>query len=261
MSHDLSATRHAMVTGAAGAIGGALARALAVRASSARLTLIDKDTRGVEALARELGPRAVPLTWDLADTDALPDAYGDASRDEPVDVLLNCAGIMELRSFAGTPWSLGSRLLAIDFTSPMRLMSLAVPAMRARRAGLVVNLASLAGVLPLRGATFYGAAKAGLAAASEIARIELAPEGVHVLTVYPGPVASGLERHARAQVRSTFLARWIPVGDAAVLADRIVRAAESGAPRVVYPPFYVAAARALGVARAVTERLSPEPLQ
>jgi short-subunit dehydrogenase len=250
-----------MLTGAAGAIGGALARAVAVRAPSARLTLIDKDTRGVEALARELGPRAVPLTWDLADPEALPSAYADACRDQPVDALFNCAGIMELRTFAATPWSLGSRLLAVDFTSPMRLMSLAVPEMCTRGTGLVVNLTSLAGVVPLRGATFYGAAKAGLAMASEIARIELAPRGVHVLTVYPGPVASGLERHARAQVRRSFAARWIPVGDAVALADRIVRAAEAGAARVVYPPFYVAAARAIGVARAVTERLSPEPLQ
>jgi uncharacterized protein len=259
---ELSSARHALVTGAAGAIGGALARALAVRAPGARLTLVDKDVRGVEDLAREIGPRARAHVWDLAYPDELPAAYEAlTAADGELDVLVNCAGIMELRTFAGTPWSLGGRLLAIDFLSPMRLMSLALPSMRARREGVVVNLASLAGVVPIRGAGFYGAAKAGLAAASEIARIELARDGVHVVTVYPGPVSSGLERHARAQVPATFLSRWLPVGVAEPLAERIVRAAESRRPRVVYPPLYEVAARALAVTRVVTERLSPDPFE
>jgi short-subunit dehydrogenase len=258
MRVDVSVLRHVLVTGAAGAIGGALARAVHERAPRAKLTLVDKDARGVEALAREVGPQAVPLVWDLANPEDLPESFEDATANAPVDALFNCAGIMELRSFAGTPWSLGSRLLAIDFTSPLRLMNLAVPAMRAGRAGTVVNLASLAGILPLRGSSYYGAAKAGLAAASEIARIELASEGIHVLTVYPGPIASGLERHARSQVKSTLLTRWLPLGDAEALAARIVQALEDGAPRLVYPPLYVFAAGALGFSRRVTERWSPQ---
>jgi len=191
----------------------------------------------------------------------VPAAYAEAARGAPVDVLVNCAGIMELRSFAGTSWELGGDLLAIDLLSPLRLMALAVPAMRDARRGLVVNLASLAGLLPLRGSAYYGAAKAGLAMASEIARIELAPRGVRVLTVYPGPIASGLERHARAQVRATWFARNLPVGDAGALADRIVRAAHRGDARVVYPPLYVAAHEAIGLTRRITERFSPEPFE
>ena len=140
-------------------------------------------------------------------------------------------------------------------------MGLAVPGMCARGAGLVINVASLAGVLPIRGASFYGAAKAGIAAMSEIAHLELARDGVHVVTVYPGPVSSGLERHARAQVKGTLLARWLPVGDPAGLAARIVRGVCEGEARVVFPPFYVAAARALGLARFVTGRWSPEPFE
>ncbi len=106
---------------------------------------------------------------------------------EPVDVLVNCAGFMELVSFAGTSWELGRALIDVDLISPLRLMSLAVPGMRARGEGLVVNVASMAGLVPLRGSSYYGAAKAGLAMASEVARIELARDGVHVMTVYPAP--------------------------------------------------------------------------
>jgi short-subunit dehydrogenase len=261
MGFDLSKTRHALVTGAAGAIGSALARELSTRAPSAVLSLADNDARGVEALAADLGPLARPLVWDLARPDDLESLYGDATAEMPVDVLVNCAGIMELRSFAGTPWSLGSRLLAIDLVSPMRLMGLAAPAMRELGAGVIVNLASMAAMLPIRGSSFYGAAKAGLAMASEIARIELAADGVRVVTVYPGPIASGLERHARSQVEPSWIARTLPTGEAAPLAARIVRAIERRASRVVYPPVYVAAARALGIARTFTEHLSPATLE
>lgn len=261
MSFELSEARHVLVTGAAGAIGGALARALSAQTARARLTLVDQDARGVQTLARELGAAARAASWDLACPEELPAAYAAATEDCPVDVLVNCAGIMELRTFAGTPWALGSRLLNVDLVSPARLMSLAVPGMCARGSGLVVNVASLAGVLPIRGASFYAAAKAGIAALSEIAHLELATDGVHVVTVYPGPVSSGLERRARAQVRSTPVARWLPVGSAERLAARIVDAAQAREARVVFPPVYVVAAHALGLARAVTRRWSPQPFE
>ncbi len=198
--------------------------------------------------------------WDLSTPEALDALWAGVADAEPVDVLVNCAGIMELRSFAGTSWQLGGNLVAVDLVSPLRLMSLAVPGMRDRRAGVVINVASMAGLVPLRGASYYGAAKAGLAMASEIARIELAPAGVRVLTVYPGPVASGLERRARAQVEESWLAKWIPTGEPEALANRIVSALERGDPRVVYPPLYALAAGALGASRLVTERFSPQPV-
>jgi short-subunit dehydrogenase len=251
--------RHVLVTGAAGAIGGAVAEALARRAPGARLTLVDRDAPRLDEAARRLGAHAA--VWDLSEPDAIAPAWDAVVADVPVDVLVSCAGIMELRSFERTPWELGARLLAVDLESPLRLMALAVPSMRARGSGFVVNVASMAGLVPLRGSSYYGAAKAGLAMASEVARVELAPHGVHVLTVYPGPVASELERRARAQVRGSWLARAIPMGDADALARKIVDALERRTARVVYPPFYALAARALSVSRRFTARLSPEPLE
>jgi len=249
--------RHILVTGAAGAIGGALAVRARRQAPSARLTLVDRDRDGLAGIAGRLGADAA--VWDLSSPDALDSLWQQVAGTEPVDVLVNCAGVMELRTFAGTSWKLGENLVAVDLVSPLRLMSLAVPGMRERGAGIVVNVASMAGLVPLRGASYYGAAKAGLAMASEIARIELAGRGVHVLTVYPGPVTSGLESRARAQVGSSWLARWIPTGQADALADRVIEAVERCRPRVVYPPVYALVATALQASRFFTERLSPEP--
>lgn len=222
------------------------------------MTLVDRNHARLAEVASRL--RAKAVVWDLSAPDALDGLWAEATDVEPVDVLVNCAGIMELRSFAGTSWQLGGNLVAVDLVSPLRLMSLAVPGMRDRHAGIVINVASMAGLVPLRGASYYGAAKAGLAMASEIARIELGPAGVRVLTVYPGPVASGLERRARAQVEGSWLAKWIPTGEPDALADRIVSALERGDPRVVYPPLYALAAGALGASRFVTERFSPRPV-
>jgi short-subunit dehydrogenase len=137
-------------------------------------------------------------------------------------------------------------------------MSLALPSMRERKRGIVVNVTSLAGLVPLRGSSYYGAAKAGLAMASEIARLELAPS-VDVLTVYPGPVASALERRARAQVATTFASRAMPVGDARGLATALIRALKKRSARVIYPPVYQPAAEMLSIARRVTSRFSPQP--
>jgi 2-hydroxycyclohexanecarboxyl-CoA dehydrogenase len=167
---------------------------------------------------------------------------------------------MDVGWFARTDWRGARRLLDIDLVSPLRLMNLVAPTMIERGAGAIVNLASMAGRTPLRGCAYYGAAKAGLAMASEIAHLELAARGVSVVTVYPGPVSSALERRARAALAGGRIARIAPVGDAAVLARRIVTALDRGQPRVIYPALYAAADRALGVTRWFTARFSPDPI-
>jgi len=252
---------HIAVTGAAGAIGAALARVLAARHGRARLSLIDVDLPPAERLAGELGGRATAHRWDLAEPERLADQLGELVRRRgPVDGLVNCAGVMDVGWFAGTEWNDARRLMDIDLVSPLRLMSLVAPGMIERGGGAIVNLTSMAGRTPLRGCAYYGAAKAGLAMASEIAHLELAARGVAVVTVYPGPVSSSLERRARANLAGGRIARMAPVGDAAVLARRIVRALDRGQPRVIYPALYAAADRALGVTRWVTGRFSPAPI-
>jgi 3-hydroxybutyrate dehydrogenase len=253
--------KHILVTGAAGAIGSALARAFHARLPAASISLADVDADGVRRTAGSIGEVAHAVTWDLSRPHELPDAHRALENERgPVDVLVNCAGIMEIRSLAVTEWSLAERLLTVDLVSPLRLMHLVVPGMVERRRGCIVNVSSMAGVTPLRGCAFYGAAKAGMAMASEIARLELARHRVDVITVYPGPVRSELERRARAQAPDSIVARLLPTGDAEPLARRIVDAWEHHRPRVVYPPFYDLASRFPGLAGRVTSAVSPEPL-
>lgn len=226
---------HVLVTGASGAIGSACARALRQRYPEARLTLLDVSP-SVEALAQSLGASA--RVADLSDTRALPALLEEISRDGLVDGLVNAAGVMQVRRLETLPWADAERLMQIDLMAPLLLLQAVAGRLReAERGGFIVNVTSMAGRVPLKGCAFYGAAKAGLSMASEIAREELAPHGIRVLTVYPGPVASDLERGARAQYEPAALPSLLPVGDPALLAEQIVARIDRGG-RLVYPRLY-----------------------
>jgi short-subunit dehydrogenase len=252
--------RHILITGAAGAIGSALAARFAARHPEARLTLVDVAEAPLRAVAAALGPLAEARRWDLTQVDALPGLWRELTDARgPVDVLVNCAGLMDILSIGGTGWSRGATLLGVNLLGPLRLIDLALPEMG--RGGCIVNVSSMAGRVPLKGCTYYGAAKAGLAMASEIAHVELAVQGIHVVTVYPGPVASGLEAHARGQVARSLVAKYIPTGTPEVLAGKIVDACDRGVARVVYPSVYGVPFVLNALAARVTASVGPEPLR
>jgi uncharacterized protein len=104
--------------------------------------------------------------------------------------------------------------------------------------GAIVQIASVAALAATPGMVHYNAAKSGLAAASESLRAELAPHGVHVCTVYPGPVHTALGDAGYTMVPSTVLVRLMPIGTTGVLARRVRRAIDRRQPRIVYPRFY-----------------------
>ncbi|MCW5806570.1 MAG: SDR family NAD(P)-dependent oxidoreductase [Deltaproteobacteria bacterium] len=229
---------HVLVTGAGGAIGSALARAMRAAWPHTRLALLDRDAALVAPLAAELGD-ATAHGADLRDVEALPAAVADITRDRALDGLVNCAGVMRVQHVSTWDWQDARDLLAIDLLAPLRLLDLVVPGMVAARRGLIVNVSSMAGKVPLKGCTYYGASKAGLAMASEIARADLAPHGVQVLTVYPGPVRSPLEQGARDQYGGGGLfGRFAPLGEPGELARRILAAIEHDEHRVIYPRLY-----------------------
>ncbi len=250
--------RHLVVTGASGGIGSALARALRAAHPDARMSLLDVSPAPSRALAERLGGEALALGCDLSSTDEAAAALGRA-RDAfgPVTGLVNCAGVMEVVAFERLPWERAEALLLLDLVSPLRLMHEAVPDMLAEGGGFVVNVASMAGKVTLPGCAFYGAAKAGLAMASEIARRELRSRGVRVVTVYPGAVASPLEARAKAQYGGGWLTKVIPTGDPDALAARVVDAIRRDAPRVVYPAAY--AVGWLAAAGPLALRFGPRP--
>jgi short-subunit dehydrogenase len=245
----MRAPGHVLVTGAAGAIGGALARAMRTAWPEARLALLDRDAGAMTALANELGA-ATTHAIDLRDLEALPALVDQLDAGAPLDGLVNCAGIMRVQHVASWKWEHAQDLMAIDLLAPLRLQDLVAHRMVERGHGVIVNVASMAGKVPLKGCTYYGASKAGLAMASEIARAELAPHGIRVVTVYPGPVRSPLEAGARADWGGGGLfGRFAPLGEPVALARKIMAAIEKDEPRVIYPRLYNVGWSATNLAR------------
>ncbi len=247
---------HVAITGAAGAIGGALAKAMRAAWPSCELILLDREPP--TALAAELGGPTQTHAADLRDLESLPALVANLG---PLDGLVNCAGIMKVQQVSTWNWKDAHDLLTIDLLAPLRLQDLVCRGMVEQGRGVIVNIASMAGRVPLRGAAYYGAAKAGIAMASEIARADLAPHGVRVVTVYPGPVKSALEAGARADYGGGgFFGRFAPVGDPAVLAAKIMTAIASDHARVIYPSLYRASWAATNLASWFALSYGPPPV-
>lgn len=234
----MNAPGHILITGAAGAIGTALARAMRAAWPRATLALVDRDEAPMRALAIELGD-ATTYVADLCNLDALPALVAKIQDNGPLDGLVNCAGVMRVQQLSTWKWDDAYAHLAINLLAPLRLQDLVARGMVERGGGVLVNIASMAGRVPLRGCVYYGAAKAGLAMASEIARADLADRGVRVVTVYPGAVKSALEAGAKADYGlGSLFSRLVPTGDPSELAARIMRAIERDEARVIYPRLY-----------------------
>ena len=258
-TNAMQAPRHVMITGAAGAIGAAIARAMRKSWPEARLALLDREA--MPALAAELG-RASIHGVDLRDVDGLPAAVAAIEREGgPLDGLVNCAGVMRVRALTTLAWEDARDLMTVDLLAPLRLQDLVVRGLLARGdAGLVVNVASMAGKVPLKGCAYYGAAKAGLSMASEIARSELAVHGIRVVTVYPGLVKSALEAGARAGWGGGGVFNLVaPTGVASELARLIVDAITHDEPRVIYPRLYAIGWNAPNLARWFALSYGPPP--
>jgi short-subunit dehydrogenase len=163
-----------------------------------------------------------------------------------------------VKSVLETSWEDGERLLLLDLHTPLRLTQIVLKGMVKRKAGTIVDIASMAAIGPTPGMFFYNAAKAGLAAASEGLRAEMKPHGIHVVTVYPGPVTSDMEAAARSAYENTAGAKYTPTGSPEVLARLIAKAVEKKRPRVVYPSVYGISRHLPNVTRWAIDALTPK---
>lgn len=228
---------HVVVTGASAGIGAAIAREYASHGAS--ITLVARRRALLEPLAAELKVPTHIVVADLSDLAQSTAWLADAeAKLGPVDVLVNNAGVQIVGPTGATDLPAAEALLAVDLLTPMRLCLAVLPSMVARGRGCIVNIASMAAIAPTPGMFYYCAAKGGLGSASEALRGELRRSGVHVLTVYPGPVHSDMEAASRARYQSGFIADRVPTGDAAVLARRVRKAVERRSARIIYPRFY-----------------------
>lgn len=248
---------HIVVTGASSGIGEALAREYLRRGAS--VTLVARRRSNLEELARGHEGRCHVVEADLADP-ARADAWLDdaVAALGPVDVLVNNAGVQIVAPTIGTSWDDGERLIKLNVLAPLKLTRRVLPAMLARGKGTIVDIASIAAIAPTPGMFFYNASKGALAAASEGLRGELRGTGVHVMTVYPGPVRTPMEVTGRAAYEETVVSRVLtPVGDAQVLARKIADGVASRRARIIYPRLYVLARHFPNLTRFVLDRFTP----
>ncbi len=180
----------ALVTGASAGIGAAMAREFAAHGFDLVLTARRADR--LEALARELaaahGCSAHVIVADLADPEAPARLFDEVSRAGlTIDALVNNAGYGLPGGFLSSDWAAHRAFIQVMVASVTELCHLFAPGMVARRRGFIVNVASVAGLLPgTAGHTLYGAAKALVIRFSESLALELQPAGVHVTALCPG---------------------------------------------------------------------------
>ncbi|MFF0218672.1 SDR family NAD(P)-dependent oxidoreductase [Streptomyces vinaceus] len=198
-----------LITGASAGLGAAFARGFA--AKGCELVLVARDKERLESVARELGREfgttSEVLPADLLEADgctAVTERLAD--RERPVDILVNNAGFGLPAPFPYSPVEDEERLLDLLVKVPLRLTHALLPGLRERRRGAVVNVSSVAGLLPTG---TYGAAKAWVTAFSESLRVDMEPYGVRVLAVVPGFTRTEFQARAGMDVSSLREAVWL----------------------------------------------------
>ncbi|MEO3782153.1 SDR family oxidoreductase [Actinocorallia sp. B10E7] len=166
------------ITGAARGIGFATAKAL--KAKGAAVVIGDIDEEAVEKAAEELGVRGVKL--DVTDRESFTNFLAEAG---DYDVLINNAGIMPIGPVLGETDADARRCLDINVHGVMLGTKLALEKFIPARRGHVINVASVAGVLPTPGLALYNGSKAAVVMFSEAVRQEVKQHGVHVSVVMP----------------------------------------------------------------------------
>ena len=200
----------ALVTGATGGIGAAIARTL--HKQGAKVALSGTRESVLAELAAELGEGALVAPANLSDP-AAPPARVDRVEAElgRLDILVNNAGFTRdglAMRMSDKDWA---DVLEVDLSAPFRLARAAMRGMMKRRAGRIVSIASIVGVTGNPGQANYSAAKAGLIGMSKSLAQELASRGITVNVVAPGFIRTPMTDALNEQQKSRLMER-IPLG-------------------------------------------------
>ena len=213
---DLSG-RTALITGASGGIGGAIARAL--HRAGAQVVLSGTREGPLQALAAELASRANVAICDLADGPAVNLLVEQAERaaGAALDILVANAGVTRdglLLRMKDEDWD---TVLTVNLESYFRLSRAALRGMMRRRHGRIVGVTSVVGVTGNPGQTNYAASKAGMIGFSKALAQEVASRGITVNCIAPGfiesPMTETLSESQRGQILSTIPAGRLGHGD------------------------------------------------
>ncbi|MFD2181144.1 3-oxoacyl-[acyl-carrier-protein] reductase [Rhodoplanes azumiensis] len=200
----------ALVTGATGGIGGAIAKAL--HAQGATVAISGTKADRLEALKAELGDRVHALPCNLADRaeveTLVPAAEAALGQ---LDILINNAGLTRDNLFMRMKDAEWDDVIAVDLTAAFVLARAAVKGMMRRRFGRIVSITSVVGVSGNPGQGNYAAAKAGMIGMSKALAQEVASRGITVNCVAPGFIQTAMTDVLNDKQRETVLSR-VPAG-------------------------------------------------
>jgi 3-oxoacyl-[acyl-carrier protein] reductase len=183
--------RKALVTGATGGIGGAIARAL--HAQGATVALSGTRRAALDEVAAALGERVAVIEANLADKDSVEALVpaAEAAMDG-LDILVNNAGVARDGLFIRMKDEDWDAVIAVNLTAAFRLSRAAVKGMMRRRYGRIVNIGSVVGSMGNPGQGNYAASKAGLIGMTKALAAEVASRGITVNCVSPGMIESAM---------------------------------------------------------------------
>jgi short-subunit dehydrogenase len=210
-----------IVTGASRGIGRAVAEAAAAR--GARVGLIARSEDDLRTVAAALGPPAAYAVADVADPGALAGALARLEGElGPTDVLVANAGIGAYGAFADLSAEEAERIVRVNVLGTVHALRAVVPGMIERRRGHIVTIGSIAGRIGSPFEAIYAATKFAGVGLSEALAVEVAPYGVGVSVVNPGPVATDFGA-ARGHPYDRKRPKPVPAED---VARAVVRAVE-----------------------------------
>ncbi|MCU0517601.1 MAG: SDR family oxidoreductase [Oscillatoria sp. Prado101] len=186
--------RRALIAGASSVIG--KATALAFAKAGIDVALVSRCQKKLEAVAeaaRLCGVKAGVYPLDLANISSVRERIAAiAAEENPIDILVNSAGMGYTGTLMDTPLADYERLIDLNLTSVFQCVQGVLPAMRARRSGLIVNVASIAGKQTFPNWGAYAVSKFGVMALSKTLAEEERPHGIRVTAICPGAVNTPL---------------------------------------------------------------------
>jgi short-subunit dehydrogenase len=215
-----------VLTGGSRGVGPIIAEAIARR--GARIALAARSESGLQSVAKrlsELGTRTLVVPVDLTESSQREDLVVTVLKEfGTIDVLINNAGLETEGPYAELPWPSIRETIELNFIAPMALTHLVLPEMLRKKAGHIVNVASIAAKSGAPYAATYSGTKAGLAEWTRALRLELAGSGVQFSTIFPGYVRE-VGMFARFGTKSP----WI-IGSCAPteVAKAVIHAIEAG---------------------------------
>jgi 3-oxoacyl-[acyl-carrier protein] reductase len=202
--------KKALVTGASGGLGGAIAKAL--HRQGADVALSGTRREALEKVAGELGARAHVITTNLADAKAVEALVPTTEAAlGGLDILVNNAGVTRDNLFMRMKDEEWDQVLAVDLTAAFRLSRACLKGMMKRRYGRIIAITSVVGVTGNAGQGNYAAAKAGLIGMSKALAAEVASRNITVNCVAPGFIASPMTDALNDKQREAILST-VPMG-------------------------------------------------